>query len=285
MARRHHGEAGARPDRPVDPAPRPPPGGARALGDRPDFWRTSLLRAFRLAALLHDIAYPDQLAEQVAAAAGAVRPRAPFEPSAGLTAAGAADWLASHLCARGLCTRAVEAAWASHGPRSAYALLRLAEEVDRFSRRPPEEVLAHEWAASAIFLHDLDGLWAAPAGRGAALAEALRGDLEPLRPSVRRDPLAWLLALADQLQEFGRMRYEPDTHDPHHACLRMTTPCQAVEVDAPASGPIHVIFYFDSGVVAGYRDRLTPGGQHRSLERWLDSTGVWTSLLVEVEPA
>lgn len=249
------------------------------------FWSAALLHALRIASLLHDITYPDTLAEKVVLAATPARPRNPFEQGLPDTARHACAWLEGRLCVGSLTGQALVDAWYSHGPRSAYTLLRLGDAADLRHRREPAEVLAFEWAAHAVFLHDLDGLWPVPGKAGAALREHLEKEPESLRPSWCRDPLAWLLALSDQLQDFGRMHYEPVPGDADSARLRLDIPCRAVEVEAPAPGHLQVVFRFEPDAVDDQRRRKTPGGRCRELQDWMDSDGILQGIEVRVEQA
>lgn len=248
---------------------------------REDFWRDAVFDAVRIAGLLHDMAYPDDMAGKVARAAGPVRPRVPFEPADGETARHAIAAMDGCLSlipfSRGKLAaalsdadrRAAEAAYSiSHAPRAAYAILRMQQASDRVVRLRPFDAFVLEWAALGAMLHDLDKLFELREERkDPAKAAAMRGaraELGPwideeanaraVAPCFQEDPVSYVVALADQLQDFGRMHYAvvprggPDTgrHDASHSTVRSCYPCLSVEVTTQGrTGALRAEIAFD----------------------------------------
>lgn len=314
----------------------------------PRFWRAAVLDAVRIAGLLHDLAYPDDMAGKVASAAAPVRPRVPFEPSPFETArhavAAMEDRLSMIPFSQGRLRdrldpkdrEAAEIAYSiSHSPRAAYAMLRMQEGADRVARLSPFDAFVMEWAALGAMLHDLDKLVELrldlerpdkePKIRGEKrrLAEWMKDDAnrKAVSPSFREDPVSYIVALADQLQDFGRMHYaavfpgekrRPSApNDPAHtafsaessreersfAVVRSCYPCQSVEVSA--TGPTealeaHVTFdYLGASPFNASAKELSKARKYKDEQtallfgagRWLRSEGLLRSATLNVRVA
>jgi hypothetical protein len=206
-------------------------GAARRLGvsDRElaevDFWRDAMVLALRLSGLLHDMAYPQLMALRLRHAAAAVNALSPYELPATASLERALDAidgtyvaapfgdLASEQ-ARRVCQHVLAE---SHSLQAGVALLEARARADRLWRLTPFEAFALEWAAAAAAMHDYDKLFerrprdaASTARKPSELEDWLRvaAHVEAVRPCFQRDPVAYLLALADQLQDFGRLNYD-----------------------------------------------------------------------------
>lgn len=134
----------------------------------------------------------------------------------------------------------------SHSLQAGVSILRLRDQADRAWRLDPFEAFTVEWAALAASLHDYDKQYAklkkaqrkeAQAGENATSGNEVNSrqgtptrqeatphtkaspeerlmrwlrdheNLEAIRPCFRIDPVSYLLAFADQIQDFGRLNY------------------------------------------------------------------------------
>jgi hypothetical protein len=234
-----------------------------------DFWRAAVLETTRLAGLLHDMAYPDVMSVKVERAAKPVRPRAPFEPGLEDTCRNAVAWMQHHLVAapfyrshlpgpEGIQPKDREMAAAvfkdSHSLRAGYAILRILDDARRVGALSPFDVFVLEWAALAVSLHDYDKFFSAKHTDDAMRAWLYADDnWRNICPTFDRDPVSFLVAFADQIQDFGRLSYEPaDDHDDHPdrhdvALAHARYPVSAVEVDMPPGRHLALVFELGSG--------------------------------------
>lgn len=301
--------------------------------EKPETWRLALLETVRLAGLLHDLAYPDVMADKVDAVAhptaldglagdptsNQALPRrvtsgrlltAPFTGCAvsndGLLNADHDAFLAAYEL--------------SHAPRAGCVILSLADERDRTWRLTPIEKFVFEWAALATTMHDLDKVHEL-AGKSSGesrnektlvrwlssppdsmLAKDRTPNKESVRPSYRRDPASFVLALADQIQEFGRMHYVVDdsrsmigAHETRTFCRY---PVAAVTFEAQNNVAVirtelapHAATYEDGahrctakeeGLIRAHKSK----DERRLFERdgWFDYTGLFDQMRWEVAP-
>lgn len=211
------------------------------------FWRSAVLETVRIAGLLHDLAYPDVMAAKVERAAKPVRPRASFEPTVDETCRHAVEMFQSHLLAspfhqgklpgrQGLSKEAFDIAaevfLESHSLRGGYALLQMLDVARRSGPITPFDAFVTEWAALATSMHDYDKFY------GKKTSDTLRAWLDDgknrqfIRPSFAEDPASFIVALADQLQDFGRMSYDGDASmHSDFASSRVRYPCRAVKLE------------------------------------------------------
>ncbi len=211
----------------------------------PAFWRAAVLEAVRLAGLLHDLAYPSIMAGSYVGPNAAVTsplPLTTLETSAHDLALAYGDRLIASQYHRGtLPPRAAdgpervvfaEHLRKSHAVQAGVRLLQFAREADRLWRLTPFEAFVVEWAALAAALHDHDKAYEAHRN-GASGWLADPANVDGLRPSFTRDPVSYLVALADQLQDFGRLHLAHDARDldQAHIALRRPVECVRVAVD------------------------------------------------------
>lgn len=218
----------------------------RALRD-PQFWKHAVLEATRLACLLHDLAYPSIMAgKYVAPAAAITDPLGPPDDERAHLAQRALAGADSHLlmlpfleqrgdgtlrrCPAGDAAF-VKLAITSHSLQAGLRILQFGAEADRQWRLSPLEAFIIEWASAAAALHDYDKAFSLHlrsirrTGDDEAFAEfqkeleregnqqlaawfADAKHTEQIRPSLSRDPVSYMVALADQLQDFGRQNLD-----------------------------------------------------------------------------
>ena len=231
--------------------------------DSNDFWRDALLEALKTAALLHDLAYPSQMAAKLRHASAPADPFAVFafpdESAVSRTLRLVDDTLVTtpftrgelrpldggeRVIAQSMLTR-------SHSFQAGAYILERRRESERTWRLAPREAFALEWAALAASLHDYDKAYEARPGSGkdAGADTALRAwltadprrpavppaleNLAAVRPTFARDPASYLLALADQLQDFGRLNFERvQDASPEVVPLKLRYPWRAVTFSA-----------------------------------------------------
>ncbi|WP_438025440.1 hypothetical protein [Sorangium sp. So ce233] len=231
--------------------------------EEPEFWRAAVLETTRLAGLLHDMAYPDVMAVKVERAARPVRPRAPFEPGLEDTCRNAVTWLQHHLVAApfyrsdlpgpdGIETRDRDIAAAvfkeSHSLRAGYSLLRILDDARRVGALTPFDIFVMEWAALAISLHDYDKFFSEKHTDGLIRAWLYTDDnWRNICPTFDKDPVSFLIAFADQIQDFGRMSYEISDDDDDAATAQARYPVSAVEVEKDSGGTLSLTFELGSG--------------------------------------
>jgi hypothetical protein len=204
------------------------------------FWRAAVLEAVRLAGLLHDLAYPSIMAGSYVGPNAAVTsplPLTTLETSAHDLALAYGDRLIASQYHRGtLPPRAAdgpervvfaEHLRKSHAVQAGVRLLQFASEADRLWRLTPFEAFVVEWAALAAALHDHDKAYEAHRN-GASGWLADPANVDGLRPSFTRDPVSYLVALADQLQDFGRLHLAHDARDLDQAHIALRRPVERV---------------------------------------------------------
>jgi hypothetical protein len=224
----------------------------------PLFWKQAVLEATRLACLLHDLAYPSIMAgKYVTPAAAITDPIGPSGDERAHLAQRALGHAEDHLLmlpflesdpdeerrrsAQG------DAAFVgmlltSHSLQAGMRILQFGAEADRVWRLTPMEAFIIEWAAAAAALHDYDKAYElhlkAPfeSSDNEPLAawfdSSERGKLhvKRIRPSLERDPVSYMVALADQLQDFGRLNLDASQRDSMRASLELSVPVQAVSL-------------------------------------------------------
>ncbi|MBK7534649.1 MAG: hypothetical protein IPI49_04585 [Myxococcales bacterium] len=232
----------------------------------PAFWRQAVLEATRLACLLHDLAYPSIMAgTYVTPAAAITDPIGPPGDERAHLAQRALGLAEDHLLmAPFLDSDAdqpakhsqrgdaafVKMVLTSHSLQAGLRILQFGAEADRVWRLTPLEAFVIEWAAAAAALHDYDKAFElhlqAPPHAGAQAQPPHNERADPLarwfdaspdgerhtmriRPSLDRDPVSYMVALADQLQDFGRLNLEAEQAS-MHTSLRLSVPVQEVSL-------------------------------------------------------
>jgi hypothetical protein len=169
-----------------------------------------------------------------------------------------------------------------------------------------------EWAALSISLHDYDKLHELPKGNapedesegGKALREWLSkpANAQAIRPRFQDDPVSYIVALADQLQDFGRMHYARDP-DPRAAqsadrsSLRLSYPCREVVLNTVVKeggleATIRFVFADSSKQPFGTDHKEAVNAASKKLPKgadpifgpqgWFDHTGLFHSVALEV---
>ena len=240
----------------------------RELRD-PEFWRQAVLEATRLACLLHDLAYPSIMAgKYVTPAAAITDPIGPPGDERAHLAQRALGLAEDHLLMAPFLASEehepakrspqgddafVDMVLTSHSLQAGLRILQFGAEADHVWRLTPLEAFIIEWAAAAAALHDYDKafelhlLAGGPQEDYQRRVNDLRSDgaesLAPwfdvgergarnsqrIRPSLDRDPVSYMVALADQLQDFGRLNLEPK-QESMHTSLRLSVPVQEVSL-------------------------------------------------------
>jgi hypothetical protein len=283
----------------------------------PAFWRAAVLDAVRIAGLLHDMAHPAVIASKMSRIAAPVRPLAPFEPTEEELCGHAVSVFGHRLLAtpfnrgelpdsKGLAKADAEACadvfLQSHSLRAGYAIIRLADDADRVFQLNHFDAFVLEWAALAVSLHDYDKLFALPPTRPETrrLYRWLNDDVrnvDAVRPCFERDPVSYILALADRIQEFGRVLGPMDSQAFESEKLEafVRYPCRAVtlRVDRRVRDEATILIELgaDDGTCFGAADydyqRIK---EYKEKEAtwifgdggWLDSRGIFAHIAVEV---
>jgi hypothetical protein len=221
----------------------------------PSFWVESIGEATRIGALLHDLAYPSQLADTFERESRPSRPWEARNSQDGDEARALLDEIDDHLVVTpftggrlprsplsGADLEVCRSTLAvSHSLQAGLRILQLAREADRIGRLHPHEAFVLEWAALAASLHDYDKMWDL---RGAVeerqkdpyhktLTKWMKSpaNVDAIRISLLRDPVSYLVAFADQLQDFGRPNYALEARtDPDARTLRAQRPIASVTV-------------------------------------------------------
>lgn len=232
----------------------------------PEFWKQAVLEATRLACLLHDLAYPSIMSgKYVTPAAAITDPIGAPEDERAHLAHRALRFADGHLLmAPFLDTDPVmgpvrtergdaaftELALTSHSLQAGLRILQFSAEADRQWRLTPLEAFIIEWAAAAAALHDYDKTFElhlqalannTPTTSGSASPLTGWFDASPigiarsehLRPSLDRDPVSYMVALADQLQDFGRLNLR-GSRALKAATLQISMPVQQVAITRDA---------------------------------------------------
>lgn len=235
--------------------------------ETPEFWKESLREALKIAGLLHDMAYQGKMSRMVRKVTGAADPLAPLAPDTQRdldkifdlidgTLVGAvfnrdSDDPLDRIRLTPVLLKILEK---SHSLQAGAAILHYGQVADRAWRLTPQEAFAIEWAARAATLHDFDkiyfyvsgakpdelGQWLAGldvVGKSGDNAKGKKnGDF--LRPSYDSDPVSYLLAFADQLQDFGRLHYSVKKGEPDATSFEIGYPCREVKLERTEDGSL-----------------------------------------------
>ncbi len=279
------------------------------------FWRCALHTSLRYAGLLHDMAYPSVMVHKVRKAA---EPNSPF-PAFKVLNDGRFE-SSYHLFAQSLCNlpyQSIEdesdkkaiiahALDSEHNVQGALRVLQYGIENNATWRLSSFEAFCLEWASLAILMHDFDKPFGevfklkAPVkptknGRDGKnpteewyrqLAARLDGEA-CFRPRFQDDPASYLLAFADQLQDFGRLNYTNQT-DPSNldqSLIASTYPFRSVSVDVDKNQHAKIDFqYSKRWKPDGLKDDRKQTDAQKIFEgnSWLDHTGLFASVAIDV---
>jgi hypothetical protein len=263
------------------------------------------------------MAHPAVVASRMARIAAPLRPLAPFEPTEEDLCRHAVSMFGHRLLAapfnkgelpdskglsEGDADVAAEIFLGSHSLRAGYAIVRLADEAGRVWQLSPFDAFVLEWAALAVSLHDYDKLFMPSSPRlpeNRMLRDWLSdpANSDAVKPCFQRDPVSYLLALSDRLQEFGRVIGPTDTKslDADKVETFVRYPCSAVtlRVDrreqdeatitvelGPNEGTCFSAGDWDYGRIKDYKQR--EAGWSFGENGWLDGKGIFAKVEVEV---
>jgi hypothetical protein len=279
-----------------------------------EFWRSAMTESVRLAGLLHDMSHPAVIASALSRIAASVQPASRFEPSEEETCRRAVVAFGHRLLAspwnrgelpdvKGLLPEDAQICAAvfrnSHSLRAGHAIVGFAAEAARIWQLSPFDAFVMEWAALAVSLHDYDKLFVrASVLEDDPLAAWLADprNAASVRPCFDRDPVSYVVALADRLQEFGRVlgaTGAPQGHPDADAGVRY--PCRAVRLRAHGGdrdeATITVVVGPDDGTCSGATEQdYASITRHKKREEallfgadgWLRSDGLFASVKLEV---
>lgn len=222
-------------------------------------WTDILKESFFLAAMYHDIGYPWQFVSTIQNKLG---PNGP--PMSPMTRG--VEWVHDHYRDRLLmyplrgyqpfsatlpsewiarCKETMYAAFSkTHGLPGALALLHLNDALREYPIMARDHAVSRfciEWAAMAIMMHDMRGIYA---GQGCS------EPMPHLRVSLTRDPLSFLLTLTDQIQDFGRIN-AAFARSGDRILVSYDAACHKVEISrVTLPRELHIKFYFKNGNAA-----------------------------------
>ena len=288
---------------------------------RADFWSSALRTTLRIAGLLHDMAYPSVMAYKVQKMA---EPNSPFPPIDSLHDVRFAEDLEllksslAFLPLRGMDSHDEKAVVAqllntSHSVQGALRVLKYTLEHDRQWRLSAFESFCVDWAAHAILLHDFDKAYdealnspppakdQSPKQRWYAELKKDPDRLNRLRPTFTTDPASYLLALADQLQDFGRLNYVTNSSEGvDRSVLEARFPFDAVSLSVnnrvasidfslstikPTTGTrVDDDLKAEQQYAGGLKEESLPGIFTGSAGKnsWMDHSGLFTSVEAKV---
>lgn len=283
----------------------------------PEFWKQAVLEATRLACLLHDLAYPSIMSgKYVTPAAAITDPIGAASDERGHLARHSirlaedrllmAPFLASdpeEKRARGAKgdDAFTEMVLTSHSLQAGLRILQFGADADRIWRLTPLEAFVIEWAAAASALHDYDKAYvlhlealARVRAQASSPHSGHHAELSPLanwfdaspsgvahaeriRPSLDRDPVSYMVALADQLQDFGRLNLDASQRAPLTASLQISVPVQDVTLSRHGKS-LQITWKLSDGVDPRIRGAILNGKlgsrSERTIEKQRGAAGV-----------
>lgn len=245
----------------------------------PSLWRLMIKDTFFLAALFHDMGYPWRFVNIIHDKLG---PHGPGDSPAGRNA----DWLAEHYGHRLLFLPlngymrpgpAAPANWPerrhaliekalakTHGMPGAISFLHLNDILRVFpdERAVPERLFCLEWAAMAIMMHDMAGIY------GKVDIDEKGAEFKVDNPQMRlkfsRDPLSWMLTLCDLIQEFGRPDADftrPNSGD-KYLNVSYHSRCECVSLDRDDNDVLTIMYHYNNyGDFASKKGEFIPKEQ------------------------
>lgn len=223
-------------------------------------WEEIVTETFFLAALFHDIGYPWSFINRIHKA---LMPHSPVENPMGK----GHEWLAEHYRNRLVfyplngyrkAEPSEPAHWRkemlelveeglkdSHGMPGAMAMLHLNDIIRTQPLDPNDKPMRRfciEWAAMAVMMHDLGGLY----GKTENMRLSVKNP--HLRVSFEQDPLSFILTLADKIQDFERPNAAFSSND-DMSKVRYFSRCQSVRLDWDrTTGHMKIIYGYKNPV-------------------------------------
>jgi hypothetical protein len=295
------------------------------------FWRCAIHTSLRYAGLLHDMAYPSVMVYKVRKAA---EPNSPF-PAFHVLHDGRFE-SSYQLFTRSLCglpyediadesqKRAVvaHALDSEHNVQGAMRVLRYGVENNGAWRLSPFEAFCLEWASLAILMHDFDkpygevlkklpsksktGTTGEPTESWYASLASSEKPGRCFRPRFQDDPVSYLLAFADQLQDFGRLNYRQDdpadeeqkmqtnekkdaeVDDADKSIIFGTRPFSSVTLEVDKSRQARIDFEYSSQYYKRWMKKgLVDDRKHADAKKifsdgWLDHEGLFSNVVTNV---
>lgn len=232
------------------------------------FWKESMCEALKIAGLLHDMAYQGKMSRMVRKVSGAADPLAPLAPDTQRDLDKIFDLIDGTLVGAvfnrdsddpldriRLAPVLLKILEKSHSLQAGAAILHYGQVADRAWRLTPQEAFAIEWAARAATLHDFDKIYfyvtgakpdekadaeKSPLGQWLAAGGPPKTNGDFLRPSYDSDPVSYLLAFADQLQDFGRLHYSVTKGASDATTFEISYPCKKVELERLSAGSLAI---------------------------------------------
>jgi len=236
----------------------------RAELRKASFWQGTLREAVKIAGLLHDMAYQGKMSRVLRRSTWAADPLVPPAADFARDVERTLDIIDGTLVGavfnadsdtplpRGSLLPVLETILEkSHSLQAGANLLHYGKVADKTWRLEPQEAFAIEWAARAATLHDFDKIWAMrPSRRSKSTSPVSKwlensSQLAAIRPCFSSDPASYLLAFADQIQDFGRLHYSRcDNSGDETTALRLSYPCIDVKVENMGDGHLRLKWSF-----------------------------------------
>lgn len=229
-------------------------------------WKNLFLESFYLATLFHDIGYPWLFLNNIDKKLGTHFPREDLSQKN-------AEWITQNYGKRLLFypfygyekldpstppqnkklkkieSLVDDSLRETHGISGSIALLYLNDilrkdqhEIHNF----PERRFCIEWAAMAVMMHDMAKIYS-------KLDKNYQLHVEhpQLRVSIDKDPLSFILALTDQIQDFGRPNStffcSEDNDD--ESTVTYSSNCKSVTLDLTNTGQLNIIYSYDDAAI------------------------------------
>jgi len=230
-----------------------------------ELWKWMFVDTFFMAALFHDIGYPWKF---INAIHGKLDPHAPLENPAQKNAkqiavsygdrlvfyplnnyrkkspSTPADWQSrfNELVQKGLAE--------THGMPGAISFLHLNDLLAKYPAKTasPARRFCVEWAAMAILMHDMSGIYSKIDDRFGSLS--MKVNNPQLRVSFLRDPLSFVLTLSDLIEDFGRPNARfvktRSQNDNDKVEIVYYSKCSSVDVECDKQGRMKIKYKFNN---------------------------------------
>lgn len=217
-------------------------------------WRTIFKEAAYQAAVFHDIGYPWQYASQIGEKIHALNQKSltPTTSTQSVIHAYQNRMIMTVLNGYHSHDTSSPATWSeelhriisqslnsTHGLHGALGYLHLNDVVRKYPEyvEHPLQMLCVEWISVAIMMHDMAKIY-----WGVSDTEIPR--LPFLRQSIKRDPLAAIITLADQLQEFERpiAKYISSSNSGSMVEIEYSTDCYGTDLELDDLGNLKIVY-------------------------------------------